>query len=246
MDVIKAVLEDDSEHSLVERLVAAETQFVAAILADGLTEASVIETASQAAWFALAESRKCADPHQPRIACKAKCHWCCHPHVTVTAPEVFRIANYIRTRLVSWQQDAVIARLTALLAPAEEETTAAGDTPERTCAYLQGGRCLVYYARPLACQRQTAYRASDCRQAAANGTAGTDVRCERAAVLTHNAAIQGLSDGYQAVMGRGPLAALDITRATHRALTAPDCFDRWLQGEPVFAGCEHAPEDPRH
>lgn len=235
MPDFESLLTSDNERLLVDQLIGAQKRVASEILAAGVTREAVIETARHAAWFAQTMASECADPEQPAIACKAKCHWCCNQYVRVTAPEVFRLVAYIDSALAGSARDALIGRLEILAKEADGCSAAERSRLNRACAFLFQGRCVVYEARPLMCSRQTSYKLSDCKKAIARGFPFGAILCERASLLTHSAALQGLSDAYEVVLARGPLAPLELIGATLTALRTPAAFELWRNGDDVFA-----------
>tara|TARA_R110001583_G_scaffold194352_1_gene365053 strand:+ start:567 stop:1004 length:438 start_codon:yes stop_codon:yes gene_type:complete len=107
---------DFSEEELAyqQKLREAEADAVSNILKDGLNTENVVEAAENAAGFAQAMRNKIIDPQSPKIACKSKCHWCCHQSVGVFAPEVFRLTKYIKTSFSSKEQQALIKKIEAI------------------------------------------------------------------------------------------------------------------------------------
>src|SRR5713101_838484 len=61
------------------------------------TPLQVIEVAEQADRFI--QTAVSQLPPAPPLACREGCAWCCHKLVGTTAPEVFRIADYIQESL---------------------------------------------------------------------------------------------------------------------------------------------------
>src|SRR5262249_17286877 len=60
-----------------------------------LTALRAVEAAAELADAAI---RTAAEQHPPRppLACRAGCAWCCHKLVGTAAPEVLRIARFVR------------------------------------------------------------------------------------------------------------------------------------------------------
>ncbi|TVZ41032.1 hypothetical protein P886_0371 [Alteromonadaceae bacterium 2753L.S.0a.02] len=237
MQTLEESVADNTERLLVERLIAAQKLTVVDMLSNTITQQKVIESVNHAAWLAQTMANRCADPEQPPVACKAKCHWCCNQYVRITAPEAFRVANYVREELPLVQQEKLLHNLSELMRQTKGLDAAARGRLNHACSYIYRGKCVIYAARPLMCQRQTSYKVSDCRKAIARGFPFGSIMCERASLLTHNACIQGLSDGFEQVLQRGPLEPLEMISATLTALTEPECFERWLNGEAVFKHC---------
>lgn len=76
--------------------------------------------------------------HAEDMKCGSGCHHCCHTNLSVTRVE----ADAIRAEVAGWTADRKQA-LVANLAKAREDRCAALD---------DGGRCLVYPARPIVCR----------------------------------------------------------------------------------------------
>jgi Fe-S-cluster containining protein len=167
------------------------------------------------------------------VACRAGCTHCCHLYVSATAPELFALAERVR----SWpavRQQAFQARLDAahgLAAGKGLEERAALALP---CPVLgEDGLCAAYDARPLTCRAYASFDLDAC--AAAKGQAApprpirvprTPMRMRRFLLHCFRAALaeRGMDAGsYELVAGLK--AVLDTERAEAR----------WLAGEDVLA-----------
>lgn len=118
----------------------------------------------------VAERARLAERQGLRIHCHAGCSSCCSVLVMAFRPETLRIAAFLREPEQAAAREGFLARFPAWRA-------AVGDLPERAaarfvsgdqkgyeavlsehfrrdipCAFLDGGRCTVYPARPLGCR----------------------------------------------------------------------------------------------
>jgi Fe-S-cluster containining protein len=198
------------------------------------TPLQVIEVAEHAAQLTdqSIQSAVHQSPPVPPLACREGCAWCCYKLVGTTAPEVFRIAQYLEEQLspeeFALARDRIIRRDEERKALSEDRWSAA----RLPCSLLVDDRCSVYPVRPLTCR---GFNSSDAKQ------------CERwirtrgpVEVPTyepqHRLATFVL-DGLRAGLAESKLPdeLLELTAALRIVLTAPDTFKRWLAGEPVFA-----------
>jgi hypothetical protein len=168
---------------------------------------------------------------EPGIACKRGCAHCCVAAVSVTAPEVFRLAGWLRRA----------KGLPAAMAPAavtERATASAGMALEAMmrssapCPLLVDGACGVYPARPLSCRQLLSTSEPACRAIYGGGDtkpAFVEGALQRGAltriVLLGAVRSVGLSDTSYVLSGALVAALADATLER-----------RWLAGEDVFAG----------
>src|ERR671933_576195 len=201
------------------------------ILETGSTLPNVIAVADRAATLAtnLVEQFATAE----HVACRAGCSWCCtFTSIRTSAPEVLRIAAYLRTTLPPDDLRSITKRLAqraTRISTLPEDRRGRARIP---CALLVNQRCSIYPVRPLACMGVTSSNAAACEASYRSGWTrpipngarhlgiAVDVRTGMTESITH----AGL-DG----------SGLDLNIALLIALETPDAADRWLAGEPVFA-----------
>ena len=186
-----------------------------------------VVAAARAAWDALARATASSfarlarerPPGEPwRPACREGCAHCCHQPVAVSFPEALRVAGELggRAEAVAARAQAAAARVGGL------SFEDAWDLRE-PCPLLDGGRCLAYLARPLAC---AGYFATDA--AACAGGPDAEVGRFAAPLLAASAAAGALRRGVEAAGLDGRRVWLAPTLA---ALAAdPALADRWLAG----------------
>jgi len=212
---------------------AARLQTVA-LLQSQRTPLPVVELAQQAVQVAEAAIRDAMthDPPRAEAACREGCAWCCYKTVGTAAPEVLRIAAYLRQTL-SAEEFRVAQERAAQLA--EQRRGLQRDQRSRAnlpCALLVDQRCSAYPVRPLTCRGYNSSDAQQCEQSLELGRKVVVPNYAPQQRLT-TFVLDGLRAGVAATRRQGDL--LELTAALRIALTLPDVEARWLAGEAVFA-----------
>jgi Fe-S-cluster containining protein len=228
--------------ALHQSVADAERRLGNEVLSKGRTPERVYELVDGA--VALGESYMMSNPTNPgALACKKGCDSCCRRPVGTTAPSVLRIAAALRERLNEAEFAEVLGRLVAL----DEKTHGASWTlaarPPFPCAFLVDGACSIYAVRPLVCRAWNSADADACRRALTEGSV------EMPFDLYQRTTFAAVENGIQDVLRQHGLDAgdLELTAAMRVAMENVDAAQRWLAGEPVFAGCEakRAPDNRR-
>jgi Fe-S-cluster containining protein len=212
----------------------AERLKTAGLLQSGRTPLRVVAIAEQAVEIADAAVRDAIAREPPRVppACREGCAWCCYKTVGTAAPEVLRIAAYLRQMLSPEQLRALQVRASEL---AEQRRALRPDRRARArlpCPLLVEDRCSAYPVRPLTCR---GYNSTDARKCEQSLEPGSQV------VVPSYAPQQRLCtfvlDGMRAGLAEARLDGelLELTAALDIALRVPDAAERWLAGEVVFA-----------
>lgn len=206
---------------------------IAEVLKAKLLEASNPRRASEAAGLAhaLAERSLRAFPGEVEIACKKGCNYCCHGFVGVLPAEGFRIADMVRaSKVPSLETEAVRQRAAPLIGLSPEERIGR----KLPCPLLVDGLCGVYPVRPLVCRQATSLSLPDCL----DEFDGKDPDGRIEISPTHTA-----HSGNAHVALLGALRAVGLPWETYElgallnvVLVVPDAEQRWLAGEPIFAG----------
>lgn len=199
----------------------------------GRTPLAVIEVTARAGEVAARAVEDAARRQTPpALACKKGCDWCCYCRVGTAAPEVLRIAEYLRQTLPPEQLQAVrerVARLDDLRRALQPVRRA---DPRLPCALLADHRCVAYPVRPLTCRGFNSSDAARCeRFVEAPNTVHVPAYAPQ--LRLHTFVLDGLRAGLTESGLKGDL--LELTAALRIALEAPDAAERWLAGEPVFA-----------
>jgi hypothetical protein len=167
-----------------------------------------------------------------QTACAEGCVYCCYLQVSVTAPEVMRLAAHIRQNFTAEEQAALKERLAQL--DTETRGMSAMERAQATlpCALLVENRCSAYAARPYMCMGCNSMDVNPCREFFEGDyrvTAPSFQPQDDAARGVQAGLMGGLSDsGYRPEL-------LELTAALRIALEIPDAGERWAAGEPVFA-----------
>ncbi len=166
------------------------------------------------------------------VACRAGCPWCCHLKVSVTAPEVFAITQFLTEQAPVAELERTRSRVAELAVDPRIFCSDAKAEARIPCALLsERGDCSVHAVRPLSCRGYTSFDAGVCRRM-------LDDDSER--VPMHDGLARdtaALSLGLLAGIGEAGLGPelLELTSALHIALSEPRSMQRWLAGEPIFA-----------
>jgi Fe-S-cluster containining protein len=171
-------------------------------------------------------------PAPQAIACHAGCHWCCHMKVSVTAPEIFALLEYLESSVSEQTRAGIEARAAELSQDARIFSSDAKAEARIPCAMLsEQGACLVYPARPLACRGYNSLDSESCRRSLDDDL--EIVECNEPLVRDSAAVALGLLAGIE---DAGlPAELLELTSALHIALSEPNAPQRWLAGDALFA-----------
>ncbi len=174
-------------------------------------------------------------------ACAKGCGWCCWQRVICTAPEIFRVAEWVRANSARPGIPTVASIPTA---DARNAGFIASAQPgnQRPCALLLDNACTVHPARPISCRAVLSMSAQACQKAMVEPTtadavpivtSGIDTAETVRLLMLAAVAAQGLDD-----------AGYDLTEALARILPDPTAETRWLAGDAVFSGVRTAPRLP--
>jgi hypothetical protein len=167
-------------------------------------------------------------------ACQPECAWCCALVVEVTPLEALGIADYLQATYPAEEVAAVRERLRAEVARARHIPPKLRRVRQTFCGLLKDNRCLVYPMRPFACRGYISADADRCQAAYANRCATTvpmDWAAQEACNMHQLAFLLG------SMQAGHPLELYEMQSAVLRALETPNAFERYLQGEAIFAGC---------
>jgi Fe-S-cluster containining protein len=171
-------------------------------------------------------------PTPQTIACQAGCHWCCHMKVSLTAPELFAVAEYLERAVPEDIRERVKARAAELSQDPRIFSAEAKVEARIPCAMLSDeGACLVYPARPLACRGYNSLDAESCRRSLDDDL--EIIECNEPLARDSAAVALGLLAGIEDA--HLPAQLFELTSGLHLALSEPNALQRWLAGEAVFA-----------
>jgi tetratricopeptide (TPR) repeat protein len=230
MDCYDRLFEVSPHHTETHqsRALLRESRAARALLAEGPTPDRLRRVVDDAQSFADRNRDHFVVPDL--LACKKGCAWCCSLQVTVGAPEVFRIADYLRENRSEDELRKLRVRL------AEVATKTAGmDAQERAlsgvpCALLSDNACSVYPVRPLVCRGCNSTNAAACEEVTRRPGGATPINPTQLAI--YNGTWAGM-DSALAEAGL-PAETYHLCSALLIALDNPDAVDRWLAREPVL------------
>ena len=161
-----------------------------------------------------------------RVACGQGCSWCCYAQIHPTAPEVLRLADYIRETFTPEELAALRTRLAELDGRTRGLTMRELMPLRLPCALLVEGRCSVYRVRPLICRGWNSTSAAACERRSSTPDAG-QVGIMQA--MRDGALCEGIKDA------RRDDAFMRLPVALLIALDDAEARRKWLAGDPVFA-----------
>ncbi|MFO1124820.1 MAG: YkgJ family cysteine cluster protein [Methylocystis sp.] len=170
---------------------------------------------------------------EPALACHGECEACCRLRVAATAPEIFLLARFVSVNAAAFAERDVML----LERIADADRTIGGLSEEQrmlvqyACPLIEGGLCLAYKIRPLACRGHAAFDKASCVAAAR----GEDVET---AVSAAHLLVRGLfQNALMAALRRAGLAwgLYEVSRALHVALSAPNALEQWISGRDPLA-----------
>lgn len=206
------------------RAVQANTRHLTLMLLD----TGIKRRASRAAAFAsqlLDSSMKKKNPRP--VACSKGCFYCCKTYVSVTIPEILRLAHGLRGQPEKGAGFAKAAAASAVIPQAEREVRRVA------CPILQDSICSEYMARPLVCRAVFSKSLETCLNIFERNSGEpfpftdetTDIRAYVVSIMQASLILAGL-----------PHLHYEMNQALAVALAQADAEDRWLAGEALFAG----------
>ncbi|MBV9852147.1 MAG: hypothetical protein JO250_20975 [Armatimonadetes bacterium] len=169
-------------------------------------------------------------------ACRPGCDHCCFLTVEASAPEVFLIAEHVRTALAPEQLACLRGHLHRTAERIQRLTPAERVRADVPCALLEDGRCAAYPVRPLACRAWNSRDAAACARMRREG--GGDLRpVQDQRPLGIDAGIQaGLTAALRAAgLPEDAERPCELNTALCLALDEPQSLERWAGGEDVLA-----------
>lgn len=172
------------------------------------------------------------NPTEPRPACRAGCHWCCHVRVMVSPVEVIRIINFLKKKLSSGEIDELHARIVEV----DKLTRGMNDEDRAStrlfCPLLQNKRCSVYPVRPMSCQGHYSMDADKCQQDYENPDEEILVPFYAFSTMVHSATLAGIAKGFDDFgLESYPV---ELVAALRIGLETPNIIRKWLKGKEVF------------
>jgi len=190
------------------------------------------EEASRRAEELIARASAKEPPPLP-VACGPRCPSCCVSKVVVAAPEILRIAAYLRDRLAPEELEVLRSRVRAADDRSRDLSRRERAVAGIACPLLVEGSCSVHPVRPLICRAWTSLDRRACEQHFANPD-GAPVAPAHTLVHELGGAVLGGLTLACADAGRDA-DLLELNAALRIALDHPDASGRWTLGRPVFS-----------
>ena len=159
------------------------------------------------------------------VACGKGCYYCCKTYVSVTIPEIFRVADAMR------DQSAKAARVREAAAASARIHQTEREKQRVVCPILENKACSVYAPRPLVCRAVLSKSLEVCLRIFENNSG------EQVPFSDNTVDVRG----YVVVMFQSalrlaglPHVHYEMNQALAVALDQPDAEARWLAGERVF------------
>lgn len=211
----------------------AERRTAIAILGEGRDSARLRDLAVNAAQYYEKTSNAVAGGYDgPPLACKKGCSWCCSLEVKVSPPELFWIADYLRTSMTTDAMVALRQRIAEIVGPVAKLSSYDRSVSGIPCPLLVDNACSVYEARPLACRGWNSTNESVCEEATKRR--GVMVQAD----MTQRMVAYGTAAGMEEAAREAGLKSrkYELVAALHIVLEDPSAEERWLSGEDVFRG----------
>ena len=205
-------------------------------------EAGVVEAAAEALARAeaLAQAARAAEPPALPIACGPRCPSCCTAKVLVLAPEVLRLASWLRDRRSPAELAALLARVRAADAMTRGLSRIERVRRGVPCPLLdEAGSCSVHSARPVVCAAWTSLDLGACLRHFDSPDVEPPALLHTPGYEVANAVLAGL--GWAAKERGLDATPLELIAALRIVLEHPDAGERWLRRLPVFDEA-HDPE----
>jgi Fe-S-cluster containining protein len=168
-------------------------------------------------------ARQLAQADSP-LACRAGCNFCCHLRVMVLPHEAIALFRYLQSRMPVALAQQVRAQL--------RQRVSAAPAALRACAFLVGGECAAYEARPSACAGYHSLSKQRCEQSFQDASVPTGTVVLRSLQIVAAA----LEDGVSAALDTQGLSQvrMELHTAVAALLAQPALIARWRAGRPLF------------
>lgn len=160
------------------------------------------------------------------VACSKGCYYCCKTYVSVTIPEIFRVADAVRGKAEKTARVRQAALDSGPISQPNREITRV------VCPILEDKACSEYAPRPLVCRAVLSKSLEACLRIFEHNSGEmvpfsdntTDIRGYVVIMMQAALRLSGL-----------PHVHYEMNQALAVALDHPDAEERWLAGEGLFA-----------
>jgi Fe-S-cluster containining protein len=166
------------------------------------------------------------------LACRAGCNFCCHLKVMVLPHEAIALFRYLQSRIPIAIAERVREKLLEYTRPPAAASPApSAPVPPRPCAFLVGGECAAYEARPSACAAYHSLSKGRCEQSFQNPSLPAATEALQALQVVATALQEGVNVGLQ-TQGLSSVP-VELHTAVAALLGNPALIARWRAGRPL-------------
>jgi Fe-S-cluster containining protein len=168
------------------------------------------------------------------LACRAGCNFCCHLRVLVLPHEAIALFRYLQSQMPVAIAEQVREKLLEYTRPSAASASPASSAPvsPRACAFLVGGECAAYEARPSACAAYHSLSKETCEQSFQNPSLPAAIEVLQALRVIATALEEGVKAGLQ-TQGLSNVP-VELHTAVAALLGNPALIARWRAGRPLF------------
>jgi Fe-S-cluster containining protein len=169
------------------------------------------------------------------LACRAGCNFCCHLRVMVLPHEAIALFRYLQSRMpvaIAEQVREKLLEYTRPLAASSASAAPSAPVSPRACAFLVGGECAAYEARPSACAAYHSLSKERCEQSLQNPSLPAAIEMLQALQVVATALEEGVDAGLQ-TQGLSNVPA-ELHTAVAALLANPALIARWRAGRPLI------------
>ena len=158
------------------------------------------------------------------LACRAGCNFCCHLKVLVLPHEAIALFRFMQSRMPPAMAQSVRTRV--------RDYASSAATSPRPCAFLVGGECAAYEARPSACAGYHSLSKERCEQSFLDPSLPTSTVALRSLQVVAAA----LENGVDAALRGQGLSSdrIELHAALAALLSNPGLIARWRAGRPLL------------
>jgi hypothetical protein len=152
------------------------------------------------------------------------CNFCCHLRVMVLPHEAIALFRYLQSRMPAASAQAVRRRM--------HEHASSAPTAPRACAFLVGGECAAYEARPGGCAAYHSLSKERCEQSFLDPALPSGTVVLRSLQVVALA----LEEGVGTALGAQGLNQdrIELHAAVAALLANPALIARWRAGRPLL------------
>lgn len=100
---------------------------------------------------------------EAKVDCKEGCNFCCHMEVTVMAPELIIIKNFVDSRFSVSEKTNLLERIQSRNKESSQMTDEEKAMGSRPCPFLVSGKCSIYLVRPFTCRAHHSADVTACK-----------------------------------------------------------------------------------